>query len=524
MQNENIKIRRAIISTSEKKKICLLAKILTEYNVEIVSTAGTASLLKANDFYVREVSELTNFPEMMEGRVKTIHPLIHGGILFRRTNSNDIKDVKKHEINEINLVVVNLYPFRKKVLKRFSFAECVENIDIGGSALIRAAAKNFENVCVIVDPKDYPSLIKELGQNKGCVSKEFSKAMAVKAFRVISDYDNDIHFWLSGKFGEEGKFPLIPKRETKLRYGENPHQKASLCVFDQPSPAIAGAKKIQGKELSYNNYVDADCAFKIISEFNENDSFVCVIVKHKCPCGVAKAPSMREAYVRANQSDPASSFGGIIALNSTLDKETSIEIIKTFVEVIIAPNITKEAKQILKVKKNVRVLQTSGLIRHVKGQKIKKEISGGYLLQDTDSLSLNNKKMLNVTIKKPTKKHLHDLIFAWKIVKHVNSNAIVIVKDGQTIGIGAGQTSRVGSVKLAVEKVKTLERSGKKLRSAVVASDAFFPFKDGITELVPLGIKAIIQPGGSQRDYEVIGEANKNGISMIFTGTRHFSH
>ncbi len=524
MKNENIKIRRAIISIAEKKQICLLADSLTRNHVEIVSTGGTASFLKSNNFSVREVSELTNFPEMMGGRVKTLHPLIHGGILFRRTNSQDLEDVKNNRINEISLVVVNLYPFRKTVLNGRSFEECVENIDIGGPALIRAAAKNFENVCVIVDPKDYQSLIKELEKNKGCVSKKFSKAMSIKAFKAVSDYDNDIHFWLSGKFAEERAFPLTQKRETKLRYGENPHQRASLCIFDQASPAIAGAKKIQGKELSYNNYVDADSAFKIISEFNENDVFVCAIVKHKCPCGVAKGSSLREAYLKANQSDPVSSFGGIIAVNSTLDKETSIEIIKTFVEVIIAPNISMEAKKILKAKKNIRVLKTMGFIKYREGQKIKKEISGGYLLQDSDSLSPDIKRMLNVTIKKPTKSHLDDLIFAWKIVKHVNSNAIVIVKDGQTIGIGAGQTSRVDSVKIAVKKVRILEKNGKKYRSAVVASDAFFPFKDGIKELVGIGIKAIIQPGGSKRDDEVIREANKNGIAMLFTGTRHFSH
>ena len=524
MENENIKISRAIISLSEKKKLCLLAESLTRNKVEMVSTGGTASFLKANSFSVREVSELTNFPEMMAGRVKSLHPLIHGGILFRRTNPQDLKDVKNHRINEINLVVVNMYPFRNAVLNGRSFEECMENIDIGGPALIRAAAKNFENVCVIVDPKDYSSLIKELGQNEGCVSKEFRKAMSIKAFRVVSEYDNDIHFSLSGKYAEREVFPSIQKSETKLRYGENPHQKASLHVFEETSPSIAGAKKIQGRELSYNNYVDADCAFKVISEFNENDGFVCVIVKHKCPCGVAKASSLREAYLKANQADPVSSFGGIIAVNATLDVETSIEIVKTFVEVIIAPNITDEAKKILRSKKNIRVLKTNGLLGHRKGQKTKKEISGGYLLQDSDSLSPNMKKIVNVTVKKPTKNHLDDLIFAWKIVKHVTSNAIVIVKDGQTLGIGAGQTSRVDSVKIAAAKVRILRDNGKNIESSVVASDAFFPFKDGIIELVSIGIQAIIQPGGSVRDDEVIGEANKSGVSMLFTGMRHFSH
>ena len=519
------KLTRALISVSDKKNLNILAKYLVSCGVEIVSTGGTASFLRDREFPINDVSEVTGFPEMMDGRVKTLHPRIHGGILFRRNKPADLQELRDHAISEIDLVVVNLYPFRKAVLSGKNYSDCIEEIDIGGPALIRAAAKNHENVCVIVDPDDYNYLIKELKNNDGKISTSFSKRMAIKAFLTVSNYDFDIQNWLKcGSIGIAGIRSGI-KKEIKLRYGENPHQEAELLIYDREGPNIATSKKVQGKELSYNNYIDADSAFKIISEFNDEKEFACVIVKHKNPCGVAKAKTLHQAYLKANSCDPTSAFGGIVAVNSTLDAFTASEIKKTFTEVIIAPKISKEAKDIFKEKKNVRLLETFGLLDHKSSTKVTKEISGGILLQEENRIIFDRKKIKNVTNLEPNEKELNDMIFAWKIIKHIHSNAIIIVKDGQTIGIGGGQTSRLDSVKMAVIKSENFANNMKNnIIGAVAASDAFFPFSDGVIELCNAGVKAIIQPGGSINDEDIIREANKNNISMLFTGIRYFSH
>ena len=519
------KLTRALISVSDKRNLNILGEYLVSCGVEMVSTGGTASFLRDKKFPINDVSEVTGFPEMMDGRVKTLHPRIHGGILFRRNTPADLQELRDYAIREIDLVVVNLYPFRKAVLSGKNYSDCIEEIDIGGPALIRAAAKNHENVCVIVDPDDYNDLIKELKNNDGKISTSFSKRMAIKAFLTVSNYDFDIQNWLKcGSIGIAGIRSGI-KKEIKLRYGENPHQEAELLIYDREGPNIATSKKVQGKELSYNNYIDADSAFKIISEFNDEKEFACVIVKHKNPCGVAKAKTLHQAYLKANSCDPTSAFGGIVAVNSTLDAFTASEIKKTFTEVIIAPKISKEAKDIFKEKKNVRLLETFGLLDDKSSTKVTKEISGGILLQEENRIIFDRKKIKNVTNLEPNKKELDDMIFAWKIIKHVHSNAIIIVKDGQTIGIGGGQTSRLDSVRMAVIKSENFANNMEdNMIGAVAASDAFFPFSDGVIELCNAGVKAIIQPGGSINDEEIIREANKNNISMLFTGIRYFSH
>ena len=519
------KLTRALISVSDKRNLKILGKYLVSCGVKIVSTGGTASFLRDKNFPINDVSEVTGFPEMMDGRVKTLHPRIHGGILFRRNKPADLQELRHYAISEIDLVVVNLYPFRKAVFSGKNYSDCIEEIDIGGPALIRAAAKNHENVCVIVDPDDYNDLIKELKNNDGKISTSFSKRMAIKAFSTVSNYDFDIQNWLKcGSIGIAGIRSGI-KKEIKLRYGENPHQEAELLIYDREGPNIATSKKVQGKELSYNNYIDADSAFKIISEFNDEKEFACVIVKHKNPCGVAKAKTLHQAYLKANSCDPISAFGGIVAVNSTLDAITASEIKKTFTEVIIAPKISKEAKDIFKEKKNVRLLETFGLLDDKSSKKVMKEISGGILLQEENRIIFDRKKIKNVTNLEPNEKELNDMIFAWKIIKHVHSNAIIIVKDGQTIGIGGGQTSRLDSVKMAVIKSENFSKNMENnMLGAVAASDAFFPFSDGVIELCNAGVKAIIQPGGSINDEDIIREANKNNISMLFTGIRYFSH
>ncbi len=525
IKTKKIKIKRALISVSDKRYLKSLAECLISNGVELISTGGSASFLRKRNISINEVSDVTGFPEMMDGRVKTLHPFIHGGILFRRDKVEHLRDIEYHGIMEIDLVVINLYPFRNSVLSGKSYSECIENIDIGGPTLIRAAAKNYENVCVLVNPDDYQELIKGLNETSGTISDSFRKKMALKAFRLVSDYDRDIHNWLARQSLEENVVQPRVRKEVKLRYGENPHQEAELLIYDEEGPSIGSANQIQGKDMSYNNYIDSDSAFKIVSDFENKDEFVCVIVKHKNPCGVAKASTLLEAYMKANSSDPVSAFGGIIAVNSVLDEETAIQMSKTYIEVIIAPRISKKAQQIFKDKKNVRLLETSGLLSQKNRKKVMKEISGGILLQDENTIKFDKNELKYVTTLKPTELELDDLIFAWKVIRHVASNAIIIAKNGQTIGIGNGQTSRLDSVKMAVEKAETFfRRFPSNLNGTVSASDAFFPFSDGIVELAKAGIKSVIQPGGSVNDQKIICEANEKKISMVFTGKRNFSH
>ena len=515
-----------MISVSDKRDIYELSKCLASHNVDIISTGGTASYLRKRKIKIQDVSKLTGFPEMMGGRLKTLHPIIHGGILFRRNLDSDWNDVRNHGIIEINLVIVNLYPFKTTVLSGNEYSSCLENIDIGGPTMIRAAAKNFDYVCVIVDPHDYKDLIAELNETDGKISSSFRKKMAIKAFQSVSNYDYDVQSWLSGAFDNNSELSPRVNKTIKLRYGENPHQKASLELLDEGIPSIVNARQVQGKELSYNNYIDADTAFKIISEFNEKKDKVCVIVKHNNPCGVAKGKTASEAYLKAYLCYPTSAFAGIIAINSVLDESLAREVVKNFCEVIVAPRVLKKAASIINKKRpNVRILEVFGLFKDQSVRKERKEILGGALFQEANNISLEQDKIKYATKLRPSSEEFEDLLFSWRIVKYVSSNAIIIVKNGQTVGIGNGQTSRLDSVKIAVNKAKGFfERSQGTITGAVAASDAFFPFADGIVELAKAGVNSVIQPGGSIKDEEVVDVANKRKISMIFTGIRHFSH
>jgi len=501
-------IKRALISVSDKTGIVDFARALHALNIEIISTGGTSKLLHDNQIPHHDVSEVTDFPEMMDGRLKTLHPKIHGGILGKRDVHAEI--AKQYDINWIDLVIVNLYPFKATIQKPdVTMNEAIENIDIGGPTMIRAAAKNMDWVGVIVDPKDYEIILDELKQNKS-LSEITRKNLAKKAFQHTAAYDGVIAEFLSKEnnlFSENLHLSL--QKSTDLRYGENPHQKAAAYRLSENS--LLNAKQHQGKELSYNNISDADAAATIVSEFSEPAA---VIVKHANPCGVAIAKTLKEAFQAAFQADSTSAFGGIVALNRVCDKETAEELVKIFFEVIIAPDYSDEALAILSTKSNLRVLShtsknsTPFLYKH---------IEGGFLVQERDQVKLSPENFTIPTQKKLTAEELQSLMFAFQIVKHVKSNAIVIAKENVTIGIGCGQVSRIDAVDIALKKAKDLTDS-------VLASDAFFPFRDSIDRLKNTGIKAIIQPGGSMRDEEVIAACDELGIAMVFTHYRCFTH
>lgn len=523
MTNESSRpVRRALISVSDKDGIVEFAKALHSQGVEILSTGGTARLLIDNMVPVMEVSKHTGFPEIMDGRVKTLHPKIHGGILGRRGIDDDV--MKDNNITPIDLVIVNLYPFEATVAKEdCSLDDAIENIDIGGPAMVRATAKNHAFVSIIVDPDDYQRVLEELNANDGIVTAATRFDLAVKAFEHTSNYDGMIANYL-GRIKADGSIDELPRtinlqfsKAQEMRYGENPHQHAAFYTEKNPADAcIATAKQLQGKELSYNNIGDTDAALECIKQFDEP---ACVIVKHANPCGVSVNSSILEAYNAAYSTDPESAFGGIIAFNRELDGDTAKTIVeRQFVEVIIAPSISGEAIDAVAEKKNVRLLEC-GQWQSTNERLDFKRVNGGLLVQDADLLLLNEMKV--VTEAQPDEQEMIDLLFAWKVAKFVKSNAIVYAKNNMTIGVGAGQMSRINSARIAGIKA---EHASLNVPGSVMASDAFFPFRDGIDAANEAGIVAVIQPGGSMRDEEVIAAANEHGMAMIFTGMRHFRH
>jgi phosphoribosylaminoimidazolecarboxamide formyltransferase/IMP cyclohydrolase len=517
------RIERALISVYDKTGIVEFAKTLAALNVEIVSTGGTSRLLASNGIRVREVSDLTGFPEILDGRVKTLNPRIAGGLLAIRENSEHMSQIAEHKLPLIDLVCVNLYPFVQTISKPgVQFEEAIENIDIGGPSMIRAAAKNFQDVAVITSPEDYERVAQELKSGNGVLNRDILFELAQKAFVCTARYDGQICQYLS-KVGRPGDFApnvfMDFEKVQDLRYGENPHQRAAFYRWGGQLPfGLASAKQLQGKELSYNNIVDAEAAWNLSREF---DSPACCIIKHTNPCGAAIGSSIRDAYVKAYDADPVSAFGSIIAMNQKVDAETVNELVnihKLFVEAIIAPGFAPEALSILSAKKNLRLLQVEPRFTGESWAQFEiKRVSGGILIQDVDN-ALSGKELRIVTRRKPTEKEQQDLDFVWRVTKHVRSNAIVLAEGGRTVGVGAGQMSRVDSVRLSIEKSRPSPKG------AVLGSDAYFPFRDSIDEAAKAGVTAIIQPGGSVRDDEVIQAADAYEMSMIFTGLRHFKH
>jgi phosphoribosylaminoimidazolecarboxamide formyltransferase/IMP cyclohydrolase len=517
-------VRRALLSVSDKTGIVEFARELRERGIELLSTGGTAKLLVSHGITVKEVAEHTGFPEIMGGRVKTLHPKIHGGLLGRRGVDEAV--MRTHGIEPIDLLAVNLYPFAATVARAdCSYDDAVDNIDIGGPAMVRAAAKNHASVTVVVDPGDYRALLDELAANQGSTNDAMRQKLAAKAFAHTAQYDAMVSAYFTGALG--GGAPTFPadlnlsfRKRLDLRYGENPHQQAAF--YSDPraiGASVTEARQIQGKELSYNNIADADTALECVRQF---DSAACVIVKHANPCGAARSDTIAEAYARAYRTDPVSAFGGVIAFNRELDAATAQAIVdQQFVEVILAPSVSEAARALLAPKDAVRVLQTGDLTLPITQLLEYRSVAGGLLVQTRDTGAVRAQELRAVTKRIPTLAELDDLIFAWRVVKYVKSNAIVCVKHKATVGIGAGQMSRVMSSKIAALKA---EDAGLDVQSASVASDAFFPFRDGVDALAEFGIKSVIQPGGSKRDAEVIAAADEHGIAMVFTGMRHFRH
>jgi len=519
-------VRRALVSVSDKTGLIELGKFLAARGVEILSTGGSAKALRDAGVKVVEVSDYTGFPEMMDGRVKTLQPKIHGGILARRDAPGHLAAMKTHGIQPIDLVVINLYPFEATVAKGADFETCIENIDIGGPALIRAAAKNHDFVAVVTDPADYAPLTADIAANNGAVSADLRKRLAAAAYARTGAYDAAISQWFARQVGTEFPERLVfgGKLRQALRYGENPHQRAAFYVDGSNRPGIATAAQVQGKELSFNNLNDADAAYELVAEF---DRPAIVIVKHANPCGVATSDSCADAWAKALACDPVSAFGGIVALNRTLDGAAAAKIAEIFSEVIIAPDADDAAKAILAKKKNLRLLLTGRLPDPRAEGWVLRSLSGGYLVQSRDK-SVTEGDLKIVTKRLPTKTELADLMFAFTVCKHVKSNAIVYAKGRATVGIGAGQMSRVDSARIAVgkaaEAAKAAGLSTNPVVGSVVASDAFFPFADGLLAAADAGATAVIQPGGSVRDDEVIAAADAKGLAMVFTSQRHFRH
>lgn len=516
MNQSNTKVKRVLISVSDKTGIVEFARGLHQLDIEIISTGGTSKLLRAENIPVRDVAELTDFPEMMDGRVKTLHPKVHGGILGLRDEHAEV--AKTHDIHWIDLVVVNLYPFAATIKKpTATFDDAVENIDIGGPTMIRSAAKNMGWVGVIIDPQDYDLTLKELNATKH-LSFATRKHLATKAFEHTAEYDAMIYQYLAGQQNSTKTFPdgleLHGTKYLELRYGENPHQAACAYRLSEKSTGVLSAKQYQGKELSYNNIADADAAVTCVREFSQP---ACVIVKHANPCGVASADAIFEAFERAFQADSSSAFGGIIALNRPCTKEVAEAITKIFFEVLIAPSYSSDALELFASKPNLRVLElnseTNAYTKHDM-----KFIDGGVLIQEKDLKQIAAQDLKVVTKRKPSNDEIQTMLFAWPVLKQIKSNAILIAKNNATLGVGAGQVSRVDAVDIALKK------AGENLAGAILASDAFFPFRDSIDRLANTGIHAIIQPGGSMRDEEVIAACDEHNIAMVFTGTRCFKH
>jgi len=530
MSRSTARIQRAILSVTDKTGLVEFARQLSGLDVELISTGGTAKLLRDSGIAVKDISELTGFPEMLDGRVKTLHPKVHGGILHRRENPAHTAAVAEHGIQPIDMVVVNLYTFEKTAAKSgVALEELIENIDIGGPSMIRSAAKNFHDVAVVTSPADYPAIAEELARLAGALSLETKWRLAQKAFATTAAYDSAIASTLERVATPtpadfrippvEESFPqtlrLLFRKTLDLRYGENPHQKAAM-YSDGSGVGVANARQLQGKELSYNNIVDLQAAWDLAQEFNVAgfDGPFCAIIKHTNPAGAATGKTLAEAYKRALECDPVSAFGGVIGVNRPVDGEAAEEMHKLFLEVIAAPGFDEAAKARFASKKNLRLVE----VKAAPQKWTLKNVSGGMLLQDSDSRTLQDADLKVVTQRGPTPEEIRGLLFAWKVCKHVKSNAIVYAREGQTVGVGAGQMSRVDSAKIGAMKAQM------PLRGTVAASDAFFPFPDGVEEIARAGATAIIQPGGSQRDLEVIAAADRLGLAMLFTGVRHFRH
>jgi phosphoribosylaminoimidazolecarboxamide formyltransferase / IMP cyclohydrolase len=526
-----VTIRRALLSVSDKTGLAELGQALARHGVELISTGGTARALRDAGLAVRDISEITRFPEMMDGRVKTLHPLVHGGLLAVRDNPDHAAAMAEHGIGAIDLVVVNLYPFEATVMRGADRGEIIENIDIGGPSMVRSAAKNHAFVAIVTDPADYAALVDEMDAQAGATSLAFRKCLAARAFSATAAYDSMISQWFA--FADQGQmFPdmlaLNGRKTAELRYGENPHQQAALYVPLGPhTPGLAQAEQVQGKELSYNNYNDADAAFELCAEFRGQDPAV-VIVKHANPCGVAQGSSLLAAWQQALACDDVSAFGGIVAVNVPLDGPTAEVICEIFTEVVIAPGADDAARAAFARKKNLRLLLTGNLPDPRRGGLQVKPINGGLLVQGRDRGAITAADLTVVTRRQPTARELQDCLFAWTVARHVKSNAIVYAKDGATAGIGAGQMNRRDSARIAALKAR--EAAAKfgwdapRTVGSAVASDAFFPFADGLLEAAEAGATAVIQPGGSMRDDLVIAAADEAGLAMMFTGMRHFRH
>jgi phosphoribosylaminoimidazolecarboxamide formyltransferase/IMP cyclohydrolase len=524
------KIARALLSVSDKTGLVDFARALAGHGVELVSTGGTRKALADAGLTVADISDLTHFPEMMDGRLKTLHPKVHGGLLAIRENPEHEAAMLAHDIRAIDLLVVNLYPFEATLAKGAPFEECVENIDIGGPAMIRAASKNHDDVAVVVDPSDYAAVMDEMAATGGATRAATRRRLAQKAFARTAAYDAAISNWLAQALGEA----TPPVRAVggrlaePMRYGENPHQSAGFYLTGEARPGVATARQAQGKQLSYNNINDTDAAFECVAEFDPARTAAVVIVKHANPCGVAEGASLEDAYRKALACDPVSAFGGIVALNRRLDAAAAREIVKIFTEVIIAPHADDEAIAIVGAKKNLRLLLTGGLPDPRAPGLVFRSVAGGFLAQSRDNAVVDDIELRVVTKRAPTARELADLNFAWRVVKHVKSNAIVYAKDLATVGVGAGQMSRVDSSRIAAHKAgEAAQAAGladSLAKGSVVASDAFFPFADGLLAAAAAGATAVIQPGGSINDRDVIAAADAAGLAMVFTGVRHFRH
>ena len=521
-------VRRALISVSDKTGLVAFATALAGMGVELLSTGGTARALREAGLAVRDVADVTGFPEMMDGRVKTLHPVVHGGLLALRDNDEHVAAMEEHGIDPIDLVVVNLYPFEETVAKGAPYGEVIENIDIGGPAMIRSAAKNHGFVTVVVDVTDYEAVLAELAAHDGQTSYALRQRLAQTAYARTAAYDTAVSTWMAGVVGG------TPRRRSfggalaqTLRYGENPHQAAAFYTDGSARPGVATATQHQGKELSYNNINDTDAAFELVSEF-AGQGPACAIIKHANPCGVATGATLAQAYARAFDCDRTSAFGGIIALNQPLDGETAEAISGIFTEVVIAPGADADAIRIFGQKKNLRLLTTDGLADPAATAVTFKQVSGGFLVQDKDVGRISRDDLKVVTKRQPSEQELADMLFAWTVAKHVKSNAIIYVRDGATVGVGAGQMSRVDSTRIAARKAQDMAEAmglpAPLTNGSVVASDAFFPFADGLITAAEAGATALIQPGGSMRDDEVIAAADDAGLAMVFTGMRHFRH
>ncbi|MGJ4999185.1 bifunctional phosphoribosylaminoimidazolecarboxamide formyltransferase/IMP cyclohydrolase [Bradyrhizobium sp. HKCCYLS3077] len=530
MTNQLRPIRRALLSVSDKTRLVDFARALAARGVELISTGGTAKAITEAGLKVQDVSDLTGFPEMMDGRVKTLHPKVHGGLLAIRGNDEHAEAMKTHGIAPIDLLVVNLYPFESTVERGAPFSDCIENIDIGGPAMIRAASKNHEDVAVVVDVNDYEAVLEDLARHEGSTTLLLRRRLAAKAYARTAAYDAAISNWFAATIQNDAPDyrAFGGKLIQSLRYGENPHQHAAFYALPGRRPGVATARQVQGKELSYNNINDTDAAYECIAEFDPARTAACVIVKHANPCGVAEGPDLITAYQKALACDSTSAFGGIIAMNRKLDAATARAITGIFTEVIIAPDATEEAIAVIAARKNLRLLLAGALPDPREAGLTAKTVAGGLLVQSRDNAVVDDMTLKVVTKRAPTDAELRDLRFAFRVAKHVKSNTIIYAKDSATVGIGAGQMSRVDSARIAARKAldaaAEMKLAEPLTKGSVVASDAFFPFADGMLACIEAGATAVIQPGGSVRDDEVIKAADEHGIAMVLTGVRHFRH